>query len=331
VSQKVGVAWVISDALGGQQYAYYRTSTDDGATWTPDVEFTFPPAFGGDTVTSFHITAMFPYFDRANDNFHVLACVNPIINDTSYVLPAEIWHWSPANSPEWSEIHRATTGSLIAAVGYNAMYACRPSIGEDRFGGLYVAWEQFDSINYEVGPPARVRADIWYAQDNDDNGQTWQTGLKITTPDATTKRFPSVVDYFPDDTLRILYLIDQLAGFFLYSEGGATLNPIIVHKIPVVTGIGSGPDKPITSTQLTAGPNPFSGRTELRYALPRAGSVKLAVFDLAGRPVARPVDGYKQAGRYSATFNARNMAPGVYVARLETNGQLLTRKLILTQ
>ena len=79
--------------------------------------------------------------------------------------------------------------------------------------------------------------------------------------------------------------------------------------------------------QLAAGPNPFSGRTELRYALPRAGSVKLEVFDLAGRPVATPVDGYQQAGRYSATFSARNMAPGVYVARLEANGQLITRKL----
>ena len=151
VSQKVGVAWVVSDALGGQQYAYYRTSDDGGATWTSEIEFTFPPAFGGDTVTTFHITAMFPYFDRLTDNFHVVACVNPIIRDTSFVLPAEIWHWSPANSPEWSEIHRANTASLAAAVGYNAMYACRPSIGEDRFGGLYVAWEQFDSVNVEVG------------------------------------------------------------------------------------------------------------------------------------------------------------------------------------
>jgi hypothetical protein len=69
----------------------------------------------------------------------------------------------------------------------------------------------------------------------------------------------------------------------------------------------------------------------ISYALPRPGRVVVEVFDLAGRSVARPVDGFKPAGRYTATLSARGLAPGVYIARLSTAGRSLTRKLVLTQ
>jgi hypothetical protein len=332
VSQKVAIGWVISNSLGQQAPAYYRTSDDGGSAWSSINTLDFPPAFGGDTVTSFHISSMFTFFDRARDNLHIVVAVNPIINDTNYVLPAEIWHFSPENIPQWSEIHRASTGNLLAPLGYNAIYACRPSIGEDRFGGLYVAWEQFDSSNYEPGPPTRARADIFYAQDNGDNGMTWQTGVKMTTPGTWTSRFPSAIDYFPDDTFRVSYLIDEHAGFFLYSEGPATYNPVVVHKVAVNAspGVGGGRGPQVTALALSASPNPFNGRTGLSYALPRPGRVVLEVFDLSGRSVARPVDGFKPAGRYSAALQAKGLAPGIYVARLSSGGSCVTRKLVLT-
>jgi len=330
VSQKVAMGWVISNALGLQEPAYYRTSDDAGTTWTPITTLDFPPAFGGDTVTSFHISSMFTYFDRKRDNLHIVVAVNAIVNDTNYVLPAEIWHFSPENTPQWSEVHRASTRNLLAPVGYNAIYACRPSIGEDRSGGLYVTWEQFDSSNYEVGPPTRARADIFYAQDNGDNGMTWQPAVKTTTPGTWTCRFPSAIDYFTDDTFRISYIVDLHAGFFLYSEGAATNNPVIVQKIPVTVGINAGKEPLITALALSASPNPFTGRAGLSFALPRPGRVVLEIFDLAGRSVARPVDGFKPAGRYSAALQAKGLAPGIYVARLSSGGFCVTRKLVLT-
>ena len=59
--------------------------------------------------------------------------------------------------------------------------------------------------------------------------------------------------------------------------------------------------------------------------------VKIEVFDLSGRPVATLVDGSRTAGRYSATFSPKGLAPGVYVARLSAGGRSLTRKLVLTK
>jgi len=45
-------------------------------------------------------------------------------------------------------------------------------------------------------------------------------------------------------------------------------------------------------------------------------NVKLAVYDLLGREVAVLVDEQKQPGEYTATWDARGMASGVYIYRL---------------
>jgi hypothetical protein len=63
-------------------------------------------------------------------------------------------------------------------------------------------------------------------------------------------------------------------------------------------------------------PNPFNPATVLSYQLPVAGNVKLAVFDLLGREVGVLVNGRMAAGSHDVTWNAKNLASGVYFYRL---------------
>ncbi|MEO0079466.1 MAG: T9SS type A sorting domain-containing protein [candidate division WOR-3 bacterium] len=328
VSQKVCVAWVTGS---GPYDAFYNISTDGGTSWLGETQLPAPPAYGGDTVTSFHITSAFPYYDR-HDRLHIVVDVMPFVAGQGYVIPADIWHWCPDNTPNWSRIHRATCdpNNLRAAVGYNALYACRPSIGEDRYGGLYVAWEQFDSVNVE--PTTNLlRADIFYAQDNGDNGQTWRQAIKLTDGGAGSRRFPSCVDYLSDDSLWVIYEIDGIAGFYVQGQGAVTRNPIVVQKVPVVVGIKAEPEEIPRVLSLSASPNPFRQNVMLSYALPRTGAVELVIYDLSGRPVASLVNGSVPAGRHAATWNASGLAPGVYITKLSANGEVLTQKLVLTQ
>jgi hypothetical protein len=58
--------------------------------------------------------------------------------------------------------------------------------------------------------------------------------------------------------------------------------------------------------------------------------VKLEVLDASGRVVARPVDAFKPAGRFSAALEASGLAPGVYLARLSALGSTKATKLVLT-
>ena len=82
-------------------------------------------------------------------------------------------------------------------------------------------------------------------------------------------------------------------------------------------------------------PNPFNGRTSIRFALRQPGAVELAVFDLAGQRVATLAVGEHRAGTHAVRWDGRDerkkeMASGIYFYRLRHgNGQVETRKLVL--
>ncbi|MEQ9264548.1 MAG: T9SS type A sorting domain-containing protein [Balneolaceae bacterium] len=76
-------------------------------------------------------------------------------------------------------------------------------------------------------------------------------------------------------------------------------------------------------------PNPFNPNTRILFEVPRAGLVTLEVFNLLGQRVAELVNEQKAIGRYEVNFNASSLSSGVYVYKLNTGGQQLTRKMTL--
>ena len=78
-------------------------------------------------------------------------------------------------------------------------------------------------------------------------------------------------------------------------------------------------------------PNPFNPATEIRFTIPAAGQVQLTVFDVLGREVAVLVNQELAAGAHTATFDAAGLTSGIYLYRLETAGQQMTRKMMLVK
>ena len=76
-------------------------------------------------------------------------------------------------------------------------------------------------------------------------------------------------------------------------------------------------------------PNPFNPTTVISYQIASAGKVSLKVYDLLGREVATLVNELKSAGSYTATFNAINLASGVYFYRLQAGSFTQTKRLVL--
>ncbi len=82
-------------------------------------------------------------------------------------------------------------------------------------------------------------------------------------------------------------------------------------------------------------PNPFNPKTTLRFALPRAAAVELAIFDVSGRRVARLVAGDTlPAGQHAIDWEGRDesgraLPSGVYFARFAAAGFTEERKLVL--
>lgn len=78
-------------------------------------------------------------------------------------------------------------------------------------------------------------------------------------------------------------------------------------------------------------PNPFNPVTNIKFGLPKAGLVKLAVYDVTGKQVAELVNGNYSAGSYKYDFNASEFASGIYFYKLETPGFTDVKKMILVK
>jgi hypothetical protein len=76
-------------------------------------------------------------------------------------------------------------------------------------------------------------------------------------------------------------------------------------------------------------PNPFNPTTKIDFAIRNNGFVSLKIFDILGREVRQLVNETKNAGVYSVEFNAAEFASGVYLYKLESNGFVDVKKMML--
>ncbi|MHB1686708.1 MAG: T9SS type A sorting domain-containing protein [Ignavibacteriaceae bacterium] len=76
-------------------------------------------------------------------------------------------------------------------------------------------------------------------------------------------------------------------------------------------------------------PNPFNPSTIIHYEIPKDGLVTLKVFDVLGREVKTLVNEFKSQGNYSVSFDASQLASGVYFYQLKSGDFVSIKKMIL--
>lgn len=81
-------------------------------------------------------------------------------------------------------------------------------------------------------------------------------------------------------------------------------------------------------------PNPFNPVTSIKYRLQNTGSVRLIIYDVLGRQVRALVDDVQAAGWHLIVWDGMNdtrqgVTSGTYFYRIENNGNVDTRKMIL--
>jgi hypothetical protein len=83
-------------------------------------------------------------------------------------------------------------------------------------------------------------------------------------------------------------------------------------------------------------PNPVASRATMRFGLPRAGGVSLAIYDVTGARVRTLVNGERAAGEHTATWDGRDdggrrLGAGAYFVKLAHGGQETTQRVVLLQ
>ncbi len=77
-------------------------------------------------------------------------------------------------------------------------------------------------------------------------------------------------------------------------------------------------------------PNPFNPSTSIQFTVPTDGRATLKVFNTLGQEVATLFNDNATAGIYhQVQFNGSNLASGIYFSRLEFNGKMQVRKMLL--
>ncbi len=163
-----------------------------------------------------------------------------------------------------------------------------------------------------------------------------QYKYQYINPDAMTESGEQGGGFGDVGRNRVRYIVPNDDGSWpasftfetdMYQEEGLLPfeeNPAIVTSVEPV-----GAELP---TQVTLGanyPNPFNPVTTFEYAIDQALHVTLKIYDTLGREVATLVDGVQQAANYQVRFDGAGLASGMYLYRLETPGQVLTRRMIL--
>ena len=146
----------------------------------------------------------------------------------------------------------------------------------------------------------------------------------------------SIVNGWPADFAAVLITpsgrrVDLLAEDRVELSAAETASDLPCRVYIGTTEWISGEFEARAFTLRQSYPNPAAGLVRIDFALAEAATVELAVYDLAGRRVATLVDGERAAGRHSVGWDASDCAPGVYLYRLESDTESVTRRLVITR
>jgi hypothetical protein len=113
-------------------------------------------------------------------------------------------------------------------------------------------------------------------------------------------------------------------------ENNDTNSPLI---IPVVLDIFVSADDPHSIPTEFAFfqnyPNPFNATTALSFDVPVEANVEIAIFNVMGQEVARPVNGNFPAGHHKIMYTADGLPSGMYLVKMTAGGFSGLQKMVL--
>jgi len=248
----------------------------------------------------------------------------------------------------WSEDPRRTIPDPPAAVQGNvgsANSVQRIGLSErlhytipDPQPGTFPFWPMLfpnvaDTLKYDDNTPANA-----WCQNVAGGG--W--GVKFISPADSVILAGALVHFYsgwpvPGDTwasLRV-YADDGIGGApgtelyavdsFSITRGAWNFVPLA----PVAVEEGFEPGLSGPSLRITNCPNPVTDQVTLRWQVPNSMSLSVNLYDAAGRVIRNLYAANDKARAGTLTIDAKSLAAGIYLVRLETAQGSATRKLVI--
>lgn len=91
------------------------------------------------------------------------------------------------------------------------------------------------------------------------------------------------------------------------------------------------PENPGIAYGISNYPNPFNPATNFDFSLPKAGHVRLEIYNMLGQKVGTPTDQFYEAGTHSVEWNGSNFASGIYFYKITAGEFTETKKMLLVK
>jgi len=190
---------------------------------------------------------------------------------------------------------------------------------------------------------------VWVTTTQPRNFSSGQILKQIEMRDSTFVRFgEKAIDFWTtiaDTGGSIDPLYDSGDGIHLNDKAHAILSSRVVDAKVFDPTVVKVEEKLFTVIQfelLQNYPNPFNPSTKIKYSIPtppsssplakgrnEVGFVSLKVYDILGREVATLVNGEQTSEDYEVTFNAANLASGVYIYTLIASDFIASKKMLV--
>ncbi len=239
--------------------------------------------------------------------------------------PTSGYYWNSAGTGSGNRMSPSGLVQILKA----KFYLLQPSAGSNTFVAKI--------FDYDGTQPT---TELGAVQVNNAPSDTWVevdfSGLNITIDhdfivfmeyDGTNK---PVFGFDPVNNGRAWDYDPGAGGWSAWNET-YFMRAVVSTASGIKSELGAVPDRFDLAQNF---PNPFNPETIIKYQLPRQSHVKLEIYNTLGQKVRTLVDATQKASYYSVKWDGRNqsgnrVSSGIYLYRLETDGFVRTRKMIL--
>jgi parallel beta-helix repeat protein len=168
-----------------------------------------------------------------------------------------------------------------------------------------------------------------------DTHPLWIDNVYLTSVNITEANPNDSILFFYNDTevSKTFFLpngIEYIDVREVSYSGSVTLasftSIILLFNDQLATGINSGN---IVTSSFVIYPNPSNEVSLVSYRLHENSSVRISVCDVLGRELIQLANGIQNVGEHQASINTAQLQNGVYLVKMNVNGEQIAKKLIV--
>jgi hypothetical protein len=290
----VHVVWF--DYRDGNDEIYYKRSTDAGISWGADTR-----------LTNYS-------YDSEHPSVAVSGSVVYVVWIDGRDGNAEIYYKRSTDAGvSWGTDTRLTN---------NSAYSHHPSVTVSS-SVVHIVWQDTRDGNDEI-----------YYKRSSDAGINWGADTRLTT-NTSYSWYPSVA--VSSSVVNVVWMDGRDGNLEIYYKRDPSGNTIGIINI--------SSEIPSSYSLQQNYPNPFNPTTKIRFGIAntplnplfpiesgsstRGEMISLKVFDITGKEVVTLVNEQLAPGTYTVDFEGTNFPSGIYFYRLQTEGFINTKMMIL--